>query len=215
MNWRRAFVIRSAPCAIFRKNSTGRRAAAIWILSVAPVAGNQACIQRVFIRGGLNLGSRSYFPQHISDQAEADLIRAFLGQYYLGKARQHIAAEIIISHDFAGLELMQAVFNEHFNKKIRIKTQVRGERARWLKLAVDNAALTLTQRLAANRNQQRRIADLQQLLGIKDDLEQMECFDISHSHGEAVTGSCVVFGRDGPVQFKIPPVQYRKCHQRR
>ena len=166
------------------------------------VAGNQACIQRVFIRGGLNLGSRSYFPQHISDQAEADLIRAFLGQYYLGKARQHIAAEIIISHDFAGLELMQAVFNEHFNKKIRIKTQVRGERARWLKLAVDNAALTLTQRLAANRNQQRRIADLQQLLGIKDDLEQMECFDISHSHGEAVTGSCVVFGRDGPVNSK-------------
>lgn len=166
------------------------------------VAGSQACIQRVFIRGGLNLGSRGYFPRHSQDQSEADLIRAFLGQHYLARARRPGASEIIISHAFAGLELMQAVFSEQFDKKIRIKTQVRGERARWLKMALDNAALTLKQRQAANRNQQRRIADLRKLLNIKDDIEQMECFDISHSHGEAVTGSCVVFGRDGPLNAK-------------
>ena len=171
------------------------------IISCA-VVGNQACIQRVFIRGGLNLGSRGYFPQHIEEQGEADLIRAFLGQYYLARGRRPGASEIIISHAFAGLELMQAVFSEQFDKKIRIKTQVRGERARWLKMALDNAALTLKQRQAANRNQQRRMADLQKLLGVKDDIEQLECFDISHSQGEAVTGSCVVFGRDGPLNAK-------------
>lgn len=166
------------------------------------VAGSQACIQRVFIRGGLNLGGRSYFPRHSQDQSEADLIRAFLGQHYLARARRPVAAEIIISHDFAGLELMRSALSEQFDKKISIKTQVRGERARWLKMALDNAALTLKQRQAANRNQQRRIADLRKLLNMKDDIEQLECFDISHSHGEAVTGSCVVFGRDGPLNAK-------------
>ncbi|MCG8380162.1 MAG: excinuclease ABC subunit UvrC, partial [Proteobacteria bacterium] len=110
---------------------------------------NQACIQHVFIRSGLNLGSRNYFPQHMTDQTEAELIKAFLSQFYLSENKQQkISHEIIISHHFDDVEIMQDVLTEKTGKKIKIKTKVRGERAKWLAMAKENVALTLSQRLA-------------------------------------------------------------------
>lgn len=169
----------------------------------------QACIQLVFIRSGLNLGSRSYYPENIEEQSEKDLIHAFLGQYYLNKNRQQkISPEILLSHNIDDIDLIESVISDKAGKKIKIKTQVRGERAKWLTMARENVQLTLSQKMASKKSQHKRFEALQKLLGYKSPIERMECFDISHTQGEATVGSCVVFGQDGPInseyrQFNI------------
>ena len=164
---------------------------------------NQACIQLVFIRGGLNLGNRNFYPQHIEEQTEADLVKAFISQFYLNEhSRQKIPAEIILSHNFEDIELLQSVVSDKAGKKIKLKANVRGERLKWLTMAKENAAITINQKIASNQNQNKRFDALQKLLELNEPIEHMECFDISHTQGEATVGSCVVFGKDGPLNAK-------------
>jgi excinuclease ABC subunit C len=164
---------------------------------------NQACIQLVFIRSGLNLGCRNYYPQHIEEQSESDLVKAFLSQFYLNKnTQQKIPAEILISHTFDDIELIENVLTEKAGKKIKLKNKVRGGRSKWLAMTKENVELTLKQKIASNKSQHKRFDALQKLLSFKEPIEHMECFDISHTQGEATVGSCVVFGPDGPVNSK-------------
>lgn len=172
------------------------------IISCA-VNSNQACIQQVFIRGGLNLGNRHFFPQHIEEQSEADLVKAFISQFYLNDhPHQKIPEEIILSHGFDELELIQSVISDKVNRKIKLKVNVRGERLKWLDMANENATLTINQKIASNKSLHKRFDALQKLLELKDPIEHMECFDISHTQGEATVGSCVVFGTNGPINSK-------------
>lgn len=167
------------------------------------IEANHACIQLGFIRGGLNLGNRNFYPQHIEEQTEADLVKAFLSQFYLNEhSKQKLPAEVLVSHDFDDIQLIENVISEKAAKKIKLKTSVRGERLKWLEMAKENVALTLKQRIASNKSQHKRFQALQQLLSFKDPIEHMECFDISHTQGEATVGSCVVFGPDGPINSK-------------
>ena len=173
---------------------------------------NRACIQRMFIRSGHNLGSRACYPKYTSHQTEADMLRAFVGHFYLNEKQQRVSPEIIISHPFEDIGLMEMVLSDYAGKKVSIKASVRGERAKWLRMAIENADLALKQRLASNKNQRQRFKALRELLGIDEAMEQIECFDISHSHGEATVGSCVVFGADGPLnsnyrQFNIEGIK--------
>ena len=164
---------------------------------------NQACIQLVFIRAGLNLGNRNYYPQHIEEQTEADLVKAFISQFYLNEhSQQKIPTEIILSHNFDDMALLENVISDKAGKKIKLKANVRGERLKWLSMATENAELTINQRIASNKSQHKRFDALQKLLELKEPIEHMECFDISHTQGEATVGSCVVFGPDGPVNSK-------------
>jgi excinuclease ABC subunit C len=164
---------------------------------------NQACIQLVFIRAGLNLGNRNYYPQHIEEQSEADLVKAFISQFYLNENKQQkIPTEILISHDFEDSGLIENIISEKAGKKIKLKTNVRAERAKWLAMAKENAEITLKQKIASNKSQHKRFEALQKLLSFKEPIEHMECFDISHTQGESTVGSCVVFGPDGPVNSK-------------
>jgi excinuclease ABC subunit C len=164
---------------------------------------NQACIQLTFIRSGLNLGNRNFYPKHIEEQTESDLIKAFLSQFYLNEsAQQKIPVEILMSHDFEDVELLENVISDKAGKKIKLKSNVRGERSKWLAMAKENAGLTIKQKLASNKSQHKRFEALQKLLNFKEPIEHMECFDISHTQGEATVGSCVVFGQNGPVNSK-------------
>jgi excinuclease ABC subunit C len=164
---------------------------------------NQACIQIAFIRSGLNLGSRNFYPKQIEEQTEADLVEAFLSQFYLNESsRQKIPNEIFISHSFDEIELIENVISEKAGKKIKLKANVRGERLKWLTMAKENVELTIKQKLASNKSQHKRFEALQKLLSLKEPIEHMECFDISHTQGEATVGSCVVFGPDGPINSK-------------
>ena len=167
---------------------------------------NQACIQLSFIRSGLNLGSRKYYPRHIEEQSESDLIQAFLSQFYLNnKKLKKYPAEILVSHDIDEKTLVETVIYEKFKQNIKIKYKVRGERAKWLSIAKENATLDLRQKLAINENLTKRYKALQDLLGFAEPIEKMECFDISHMQGESTVGSCVVFGKNGAIKE-----QYRK-----
>lgn len=193
------------------KQHISAEAGDIDIIACAIVA-NQACIHMVVIRAGLNLGSRNFFPQHGAGQTEADVVKAFVVQHYLDPRQQQNATEIISSHDFDDRELVENVITEKIGRKIQIKHQVRGERAKWQDMAQQNARLALTHRMASNNNQQKRLEALQALLKLEEPIERMECFDISHTQGEATVGSCVVFGPEGPMndeyrQFNIKDVK--------
>ena len=167
---------------------------------------NYACIQLSFIRSGLNLGSRRYYPRNIENQNESNLIRAFLSQFYLSNMDvKKYSLEILLSHDIDDKKLLENVFNERFERKIKIKHNVRGERAKWLAMAKENAILNLKQKLAIDENLNKRFLALQKLLKIKQDINKIECFDISHTSGESMVASCVVFDKNGANKGK-----YRK-----
>mgnify|MGYP001296346244 CR=1 FL=1 len=167
---------------------------------------NHACIQLSFIRSGLNLGSRKYYPRNIEDQNESNLIKAFLSHFYLSNMDvKKYALEILLSHDIKDKELLENVLNDKFERKIRIKHKIRGERAKWLAIAKENAALDLKQKLAIDENLSKRYVALQKLLKINQEINKIECFDISHTNGESTVASCVVFDKNGADKAK-----YRK-----
>ena len=159
-----------------------------------------ACIQVIFIRGGLNLGSKAWFPKHSTGTSEADIISAFVPQFYLDRnIARTIPAEIMLSHEPAGVNLLQEVLSTQAGKRISIKYRFRSDRAKWMKMARENAEITLKQQLASSSNHQHRMEELQRILKITESITRIECFDISHTQGEATVGSCVVFGVDGAV----------------
>ena len=168
-----------------------------------------ACIQVFFIRGGRNLGSTVFFPKIPPDASEAVILAAFITQYYLGK---NVPPELLLSHTPEDMELIQAVLAEQAGRSVKLKTSVRGDRARWLRLAVNNAAQALTSHLNTRKGYTGRLQELQHLLGLEELPERMECFDISHTRGESTVASCVVFGREGALRsdyrrFNIDGIQ--------
>ena len=176
------------------------------------ILNQQACINLIIIRAGLHLGSRNIFPQHTTDNSEADLLRAFIAQHYLNQRHTDIASEIVLSAAIDDAAVIADVLSRRQGRKVIIKDQVRGERAKWLEMAAENARVSLGQKLASNKNQLKRFESLQQLLGFDGPIKRMECFDISHTRGEATVGSCVVFNQEGPQnreyrQFNIRNVK--------
>lgn len=159
--------------------------------------GNSACIQVFYIRSGRNLGNKSFYPSVPQGDSEESVLRAFITQYYLDKP---LPNEIIINTQLEEQALLEAVFSEQAKRRIRIGTKVRGERARWLKMAAGNAKLALQSRINAQTNMDQRLQSLQQALDLAAIPERMECFDISHTRGELTVGSCVVFNQEGPLK---------------
>jgi excinuclease ABC subunit C len=154
----------------------------------------QACVQVFMIRDGRNLGNRGYFPQLPEATAEADVLAAFLSQYYL----QHdIPDEILLSHAPEELALLETVLSEQAKHKIKISTHVRGDRTRWLHMATNNAQTALTTRLTSRASTVHRFEALQNILELDELPQRLECFDISHTRGEATVASCVVFTLEG------------------
>lgn len=154
-----------------------------------------ACVQVMTVRGGRQLGSRGYFPKHTHDQPSADIMAAFLAQYYLTDKRE-VPSEIICQYDFPDLALLANTLSELRQRQIRITANVRGLRSRWLAMAEENARSSLAQR---RPNQYReRLAALSIALQLDSLPNQLECFDISHSLGEATVAACVVFNQEGP-----------------
>ena len=170
---------------------------------------NHSSIQLSFIRSGLNLGSRKYYPRNTEEQTESHLIEAILAHFYVTSIddanRKKIPLEILVSHDIEDRALLENVLYERLQRKIKIKHKVRGEKYKWLMLAKENATLDLKKKLAIDENLNKRFVALQKLLNFKQAIESMECFDISHIQGESTIASCVVFGQNGAIKDK-----YRK-----
>jgi excinuclease ABC subunit C len=164
---------------------------------VACVARNGVgCVQVFFIRAGRNLGNKTYFPEG-TDMDTAETLTAFLTQYYLSR---EVPAEILVNLQPEDVDLLAQVLSEHAKRTILITHKVRGERARWLALAVTNAEQALDARLASKAGMSQRLRALQEALQLDELPARMECFDISHTLGEATVASCVVFDGEGPCK---------------
>ena len=166
------------------------------IISAAVEAG-KACVQVLFVRAGRVLGSKSYFPPLKLDENEADVINAFVAQYYLTGGRE-IPRELILSHEPEDEEVLQAVLSERVGRQVTLKHRVRDARAKWLQLAGQTALQNLQSQLSARQTSLERFQTLQDSLKLPELPERLECFDISHSSGEATVASCVVFDHNGP-----------------
>ena len=159
----------------------------------------------LFVRAGRVLGSRHYFPnEHLSEQPAATL-QDFINQFYLGSGSRDLPAEIITNIALNEAPALMAAVQTLYRKKVTVTSQVRAHRARWLQMAVTNAEQALISHLGRKGTMQGRFKALQQALGLTDAPQRLECFDISHSSGEATVASCVVLGTEGPIRS-----EYRK-----
>ncbi len=164
----------------------------------AVVAGGQTCIQVLFVRGARVLGSKTWYPPLKLDETPDAVLAAFLPQFYLGADNRPIPAEILLNTEIDDADAIAEAFSRHAGRKVRIRSRVREARARWLQLAQQTAETNLQAHLSGKQSTQERLQALQEVLELTELPERMECFDISHSSGEATVASCVVFDRDGP-----------------
>ncbi|MEX0615753.1 MAG: excinuclease ABC subunit UvrC [Methylophaga sp.] len=168
----------------------------------ALIRDGMAVVEVNFIRGGRSLGSKSYFPKGSADLTEAELLSAFIPQYYLGK---DVPVEILLSHQPADMPLLQEVLQSESGHKVSLRQPQRGNATRWLQMAITNAEISLTQRLSSRANLLQRFEALQDALQLDELPKRLECFDISHTSGEKTVASCVVFGLEGAIK-----ADYRK-----
>lgn len=187
---------------------------------------NVGCITLFYIRGGHNLGNKVFFPAHTKESDEQEILTAFIGQYYLTDRSSHqdreVPSRIILSHKLDELDLISQVLESHCGHKVHLQSEIRGDRARWLQMAKDNASLSLAQKLSSTSSQRKRNQALRLALEMEEAIERIECFDISHTRGESTVGSCVVFGPEGALKaeyrrFNIknitPGDDYAAMHQ--
>lgn len=162
---------------------------------------DMACVQVFYIRGGHNLGNKTFFPQHTTGADPTEVLAAFLAQYYLTtKTDRAIPREILVSHPPKDAPLLAEILAREAGKQVAIKHRIRGERARWMQMAIENAELALSQRLSTKTTQYQRMEALREVLGLDEPIERIECFDVSHTQGEATVAACVIFGPEGPTK---------------
>lgn len=159
-----------------------------------------ACVQVFSIRGGRNLGNKAFFPRNAEQVAVGEVLGAFLPQYYLGHNDRGVPPEVLVNAEPEDAGMLAAALGEQSGRQVAIRSRLRGERARWVAMAVENAEHALGSRLAAKTDLSGRFEALQEALGLEAVPQRMECFDISHTGGEAAVASCVVFDQEGPVK---------------
>ena len=154
------------------------------------VKGPMACVNLAMIRGGRHVGDRSFFPANADAAAPDEVLQAFLEQHYV---EQPAPPLVLVSH---AVEFDATV-------------PAQGERRMWLDMACKNAELALAQRAQARSAQEERMGALRQALGLPDSAQRIECFDVSHTMGEAAVASCVVYDR-----FAMQKGEYRRFNMR-
>ncbi|MCU9997859.1 excinuclease ABC subunit UvrC [[Pasteurella] aerogenes] len=169
------------------------------ILSIAYQLGI-ACVQVLFIRQGKVLGNRSYFPKVPANTDLSELTATFVGQFYLqGYQGRSIPNSIIVDHKLGEKNELEALLTAQAGHKVSIQDNVKGDKSKYLQLAKMNAKAALVTQLKQASLMQERYAELAHLLGMEN-IQRMECFDISHTMGEQTIASCVVFNQEGPLK---------------
>jgi excinuclease ABC subunit C len=159
--------------------------------------GTLACVQVFFIRNGQQLGNKTFFPKINEQYEEASILQAFIAQYYLDKLTP---LEILVSHELPEKELLSEMLSQRSTHQVAISSRLRGDRARWLQMAMTNAENSLQRQMADKQGLYERFLSLQELLGTDDLPRRLECFDISHTQGDQTVASCVVFDQNGPLK---------------
>lgn len=168
-------------------------------LDILGFASNSAihCVTVMFIRNGAVIGSHDHFPRLQGETDKQKILNAFVAQYYLGR---DAPAEIIIETDIDDGQLLQRELTSRLGHKVRIRSRVRGDRLRWLQMARTNAEQGLNLKVASSATIRRQFTLLGEILGLEETPQRLECFDVSHTSGEATVASCVVFNAAGPLK---------------
>lgn len=158
------------------------------------------CVNLAMVRGGRHLGDKSFFPEHAEDLSADEIVQAFIAQHYLNRSVPPLLVLAAECHD----EALAQLLSEQAGRTVKISMAASGERKQWLEMAQRNALLALQQRKAQRGGQKLRLDRLREWLDMPD-LQRIECFDISHTMGEATVASCVVYDN-----LDMRPAQYRR-----
>jgi excinuclease ABC subunit C len=156
--------------------------------------GGLIAVNVVMIRGGRHVGDRTFFPRHadaVDPTALDEVVPAFLEQHYVERP----VPPTIVVPDVADHDALAEVLSAQTEQRVEIVGNPGGERRVWLAMALQNATLAIRQKLAQKATQEDRLAALQEALGLPSSVQRIECFDVSHTMGEAAVASCVVFDR--------------------
>ena len=148
------------------------------------------CVNLVMIRGGRHLGDKSFFPGNAADADMFTVLDAFIVQHY---GAQTPPAQLMLDGEFDRSD-WEETLSEIAGRQVRVVTRPSGEGKVWMGMAMKNARFAIEQRLADRASQEKKLTAMQEALGLEQ-LQRVECFDISHTMGEATVASCVVFDR--------------------
>jgi len=157
------------------------------------------CVDVASIRGGRHLGQRNHFPSQAEGRTAAEVMEAFLGQYYRDRRPP---AQLVISEPVENQALLAAVFSESAGRRVVIQAHPRGQRRAMLDMVLGNARQALLMKLASQANITAQFEALQTVLGLDEPPSSIDCFDISHTSGSETVGACVVFDPGGPVKSR-------------
>jgi excinuclease ABC subunit C len=164
-------------------------------------SGQIAVVHVLFVRQQKILGSKSYYPKVPANTEPDEVLSAFLLQFYLnGSAGQQIPPEIILPLTLEDADSLANVISAAAGRKVKLIQAKRGEKSQYLSLAQKNAELACDSRQSVGQKMQLRYSALQLLLELPNAITRMECFDISHTMGQATIASCVVFDGEGPFK---------------
>jgi len=166
------------------------------------------CVQIFFIRGGVSLGNKAFYPAAPDDAGVEEVVSSFVSQFYM---QHEVPQRIITQCKIEGAALIEQALKLRVGKPVEFVHNVRADQKRWLDNAIENAKIALESRLASRSGMAERQDKLRQLLKMDELPARLECFDISHLSGESTVASCVVFGVEGPVKaeyrrFKISDI---------
>ncbi|HEX6143643.1 MAG TPA: excinuclease ABC subunit UvrC, partial [Geminicoccaceae bacterium] len=164
--------------------------------------GGQVCVQVFFYRAGRNYGNRAYYPTHVQDREPADIMEAFLGQFY---AERDPPKCILLSHEPASRDLIAEALSVRAGRKVRLIRPQRGARRPLVDHALTNARQALARKLAESGSQARLLKDLAERLDLGEPPRRIEVYDNSHIMGTDALGAFIVSGPDG-----LDKSQYRK-----
>lgn len=163
---------------------------------------SQVCVHVLFIRDQKILGSKSFFPRVPANTVQTEVYQAFISQHYLGQDLKSAAIpkEIVIAENFEHIDEITALLSTQAARNIKISTNVRSERAQYLKLACTNAKNALATRNSHKESMQARFSALNDVFELDNGINRIECFDISHTMGQQTVASNVVFNQEGPLK---------------
>jgi excinuclease ABC subunit C len=153
-----------------------------------------ACVTVMFVRAGRQLGNQVFHPRVSGDETTAELLSAFLPQYYLGR---DVPADIVLAEPIEDADIVARALTAQSGHAVEVRDAVRGERQRLVEMARVNVEQALALRLAMDAGMRKRFETLQDVLEMERMPERLECFDISHTMGEGAVASCVVFDTEG------------------
>ncbi len=151
--------------------------------------GGITCVNLVMIRGGRHLGDHNHYPKHADAVDDDQVIEAFISQHY----QHHSVPPLILARQVRDAAALESMLGEHAGHKVQIILRPTGPRRVWLEMAEKNAHIGAAHTASLQANQEARLAALREALGLPESAQRFECFDISHTMGEATVASCVVY----------------------